>query len=163
MAFQISRKRKRARAPEYSWKYLNTFSPDEELKVPEETVQRCLVEYLRECYPRARFNANVASNVKLGWRKATLQKKAGNEKDWPDIFIASPRHGYHGFFIELKRAFKNGRIPKSSHVENQALYMDDLEESGYYCCFALGFKEAKRIVDDWMSDRPQNITPKSEK
>ena len=34
--------------------------------------------------------------------RGRLNKMAGVSAGWPDLFIAEPRRGYHGFFAEFK-------------------------------------------------------------
>ena len=60
----------------------------------------------------------------------------------------------HGLFIELK---KNGtRLRKkdgswaSEHLEEQAKVLQGLRERGYKAEFAVGFDEAKNLIDNYL-------------
>lgn len=141
---------KKSRYPEIAWRYLDGFSDDEMLRVPEENLQRCVVSYLKEKYPDALFCANVSSNVKLGWRKAKLQKDAGNSRAWPDLFIAVPVNGYHGLFIELKKFELKLRVKPSAHVNEQYALLNKLESLGYYAMMTVGWKDTKRAIDSYL-------------
>lgn len=141
---------KKTRYPDISWRYLDVFSDEEMLKVPEENLQRCVVSYIEEKYPGVIFCANVASNVGLGWRKATLQKMAGNKRAWPDLFIAMPVNGYHGLFVELKKFETGLRVKSSAHVDEQREMLNMLAALGYYTVMAVGWRDAKNFIDGYL-------------
>lgn len=62
----------------------------------------------------------------------------------PDIFIAEPRKGYHGLFLELKR-LRGGKISKAQ--KNFAFLA---EQRGYKIIFPKGAAEAFAIVKDYL-------------
>ena len=70
------------------------------------------------------------------------------------MFIAEPRNGMHGLFIELKKS--GTRLKKkdgswaSSHLEEQNVMLNELGKRGYAAYFAVGYDEAKDIIDDYL-------------
>lgn len=105
-------------------------------------------------------------------RQALRQKRQnGGRRAWPDMFIActlkviirfdfnrnidvSERVPCGGLFLELKREGtrlkkKNGEWA-TEHIAEQAKVLDDLRERGYCAEFAVGFDEAKRIIDEYL-------------
>lgn len=63
---------------------------------------------------------------------------------------------YAGLMIELKR--ENTRLKKkngewaSDHIAEQAKMLARLTEKGYRAEFAVGFDEAKRIIDEYLDE-----------
>lgn len=147
--------RRKVKYPDISWTYLDGFDDDEMLRVPEENLQACLVAYIAEKYPNAIFLGNVASNVKLGWKKAVRQKAQGNAKNWPDIFIARPAGHFCGCFLELKkfgtRIKKDDFTATSAHIQEQLCTLQKLRDIGYYTFMPVGWREAKAAVDFYLS------------
>ena len=87
---------------------------------------------------------------------AITKRMQGGKRAWPDLFIAEPRHGYAGLFIELKNTqiYKaDGSLRKNEHVEEQAAVLKALQERGYKAVFAVGFDEARDIIDMYLSER----------
>lgn len=78
-----------------------------------------------------------------GWivRNRQLGVKAGV----PDLFYPVPLHGYHGMFIEMKA--DNGRLRSE-----QKKWIQALEELGYKCVVAHGWKEAKKALEEYVHE-----------
>lgn len=77
--------------------------------------------------------------------QAAKQKRMnGGRRAWPDMFI------------ELKKA--GTRIVKSrkpdewasDHIAEQARLLSELRSKGYAAAFAVGFDEAKEIIDNYL-------------
>lgn len=120
----------------------------------EQELQINIAHYIRIQYPDVLFHSDYGSGIKLTARQASIQKRQnGGLRGWPDMFIAEPRNGYLGLFIELKK--EGTRLKKrdgswaSDHIEEQAEMLSLLEERGYYSTFARGFDEAKEIIDEY--------------
>lgn len=114
-----------------------------------------LADYLVIHYPKIIFHSDFGSGVKLSFYQANLQKRQnGGRRAWPDMFIAKPCGKYAGLFIELKR--DGTRIKKrngayaSDHIAEQAKLLSLLEKQGYKAVFAVGFNEAKQIIDAYL-------------
>lgn len=120
---------------------------------PEEELQLQVVEYLKLQYPDVLFKADLAG-IKLTIGSAVKAKRLGNNKSWPDIFIAETRHGRAGCFLELKqlgtRIFGVRTEYASRHTEEQARVLERLTIQGYHASFVIGFNQAKDEIDWYM-------------
>jgi len=131
----------------------------------ERDLQTKVADYLRLQYPKAIFHSDYGSGVKLTVRQATIQKRQnGGRRGWPDMFIAEPsprcidgswNNEWHGLFIELKK--EGTRLKKkdgtwaTDHIAEQAKMMVELEKRDYLAKFAVGFEEAKDIIDSYLN------------
>lgn len=113
-----------------------------------------LADYLVVRYPKVIFHSDFGSGVKLSFYQANLQKRQKWRKESvASIFIAKPCDEYAGLFIELKR--DGARIKKrdgsytSDHIAEQAKFLSLLEDQGYLAVFAVGFDEARRVIDSY--------------
>lgn len=126
----------------------------------ESELQTMVADYLRRQYPFVLFHSDFGSGVKLTMGQAIKQKRQnGGRRAWPDMFIAEPivadlGERYAGLFLELKKEGtriqkKNGKWA-SDHIAEQAEILARLEFRGYAAKFAVGFDEAKRIIDNYL-------------
>lgn len=130
----------------------------------ESELQVAVADYIRLRYPNVLFHSDFGSGIKLTKGQAIKQKRQnGGRRGWPDMFIAEPRprpkymddeQPYYGLMIELK---KDGtRIKKkdgswtSDHIREQAEMLTMLKLRGYAAYFAVGFEEAKEIIDEYL-------------
>ena len=124
-------------------------------QVKESDIQIMVADYLVIHYPEVVFHSDFGSGTKLSFYQASMQKRQnGGRRAWPDMFIAKPNSKYSGLFIELKRdgtriKKKNGMFA-SEHIAEQAKILDRLKSQGYSAEFAVGFNEAKRIIDAYL-------------
>lgn len=121
----------------------------------ESELQVQVAQYIRLQYPKVLFHSDYGSGIKLTKGQAIKQKRQnGGLRGWPDMFIAEPRNGMHGLFIELKKS--GTRLKKkdgswaSSHLEEQNVMLNELGKRGYAAYFAVGYDEAKDIIDDYL-------------
>jgi hypothetical protein len=135
----------------------------------EENLQIQVADYLRLQYPNILFHSDYGSGIKLTIGQATIQKRQnGGRRAWLDMFIAHPVSkvvgqkspaGYsarifHGLFIELKK--EGTRLKKkdgswaSEHIAEQAETIEQLRKEGYKAEFAVGFEQAKQIIDEYL-------------
>ena len=130
-----------------------TKEPKSEAKLSE-----AIASYLRKNHPGVPFNADVLAGINLSIRQGSEAKKQGKTKSWPDFFIATPRRGYNGLFVEIKKAgeriFKV-RTPDeyaSEHIEDQAKMLQRLRNEGYYAQFAVGYQETIKLIEWYLSN-----------
>lgn len=130
----------------------------------EAELQMAVADYIRMQYPNVLFHSDFGSGVKLTMGQAAKQKRMnGGRRAWPDMFIAEPAQRSHeypdacykfGLFIELKK--EGTRLKKrngewaSEHIAEQARTLEMLEFHGYAAAFAVGFDEAKEIIDNYL-------------
>lgn len=135
----------------------------------EEILQQQVADYLRLQYPDVIFHSDFGSGTKLTMGQAVRQKRLnGGRRAWPDMFIAEPIEvdfgqpswrRYAGLFIELKKdgtRIVKARQPDewaSDHIAEQADLLRKLRSKGYIAEFAVGFDEAKRIIDNYLGGK----------
>ena len=118
----------------------------------QEQIQLC--QYIKLQYPKVIFNTDL-SGIKLTMGQAKKVKKMRSSRAFPDLVIYEPLKGYKALFIELKRTGeriykKDGSLRKNEHIEEQAEMLQELNNRGYKAVFAIGFKEAKNVVDNYL-------------
>ena len=129
----------------------------------ESDLQVQVADYLRLQYPNVIFRSDFGAGIKLTIGQATKQaRQNGCIKGYPDMFVAEPmvdpdddERVICGLFLELK--VKSTRLKKkngewaSEHIAEQAEMLDKLNRRGYFAAFAVGFEEAKEIIDSYLS------------
>lgn len=128
----------------------------------ESDLQVMIADYLRLQYPSVLFHSDFGSGVNLTVSQAMKQKRQnGGRRAWPDMFIAEPMDVdgiiYNGLFIELKKGGtrlkkKNGEWA-SEHIAEQSEVLERLVFRGYAAEFAVGFDEAKAIIDNYLGGK----------
>lgn len=137
----------------------------------EEEIQIQLAQYLVIVYPDVLFHSDVGSGVRLPIKLAKKAKDLNwGRRGWPDLFIAKKatvtepaQNGglkqkfYGGLFLELKAEGiklkkKNGEWAKE-HFAEQAAVLEELRKAGYKAEFAIGFSEAKNLIDEYLGRR----------
>ena len=125
----------------------------------EENLQIAVVDYISKRYPDVLVRTD-GGGIKLTKGQAIkLSRMNGRVRGFPDLFIyrggGNLKHPYAGLAIELKRegvklTKKNGEWA-TSHIEEQALILQKLRKEGYFATFAVGFDEAKNIIDQYLA------------
>jgi len=130
----------------------------------ESQLQQQVADYLCLQYPDVLFHSDYGSGVKLTPRQASIQKRQnGGRKSWRDMFIAESQVNgdtlydfQSGLFLELKK--EGTRLKKkngdwaSEHIKEQAKVLEQLRARGYCAEFAVGFNEAKKIIDEYLGE-----------
>ena len=118
----------------------------------EYTLQVAVCKYLKYQYPNVLFRSDLGG-IRLTKGLAIKAKKIQHSKGFPDLFVYHPNKGYNGLAIELKTKElmkKNGTLKKSEHLEQQQRVLDHLNANKYYASFAVGFEEARTIIDNYL-------------
>lgn len=124
---------------------------------PEFKLQRTICTWLSIAHKDILFLSDTVASVKL-----TLPQQARNKsiqkKDFktPDLLIFEPNEKYHGLFLELKSKTpfkKNGQLLSNEHLEGQKLTIDQLNEKGYFACFAWDILQIMGIVNDYLNNK----------
>ena len=76
--------------------------------------------------------------------EAVNLKRSGVKAGVPDIFMAIPRNGFGGLWIELKAPKSKTSKPKVS--EKQDLYIELLNKAGYRAVVCWGWDEAREEI-----------------
>ena len=113
-----------------------------------------IATYMRLQYPAVIFHFDLAG-LNLSRAQAGMMKMIQGGRGWPDLFIAEQRGDYAGLFIEVKtegtKLVKKDLTPISEHISEQMICRIDLVNKGYKGAFAIGFDEAKRIIDEYLA------------
>lgn len=130
-----------------------------------------IARYLQLHYPEVIYRFDLAADLKLTAGQAAKHKRLHPRRGYPDLFIANRRYDlencveYHGLFLELKKdgekllagnRAKNrflsidGKEYKTEHLKEQADVIYELNQRGYEAEFAVGFEEAKQIIEDYL-------------
>lgn len=121
----------------------------------EEQLSKAVSKYLKIQYPDVVFTCD-ASGVRLTMGQATALKAQRSVHKIPDMIILKPNGEYHGLILELKSEdsspyLKDGSLSKGQHIQEQNQTLTVLLNIGYYAVFAVGFDNAKKIIDDYMN------------
>ena len=130
----------------------------------EKTLHRAVCDYLRYHYPYVIFNTDLSGSMRLTMGQAVAIKAPRSNRGFPDLVIYEPRGIYHGLFIELKKEgerlytkeYTSGRVnkdsrPVSPHIAEQIQCLVALRERGYKAEFAVGFNQAKELIDNYLN------------
>lgn len=125
------------------------------MKTKESLLHEKVCSYLKSQYPKVLFRTDFAAGEKLTKSQAVRNKQLQKCKGWPDLFVSEPRKSYSGLFIELKaeavKLYKlDGSYLKDDHILEQAEVLSSLTERGYKAAFAVGFNEAKALIDNYL-------------
>ena len=136
----------------------------------EEALSIKVSDYLKVQYPNVIYHFDYGSGLKMTKGQAIRQKRLNKDKSYPDLFIAKskeigwtevgddfiPTKWMHGLYVELKKEGtrlkkKNGEWT-SEHIADQAKMLEKLRDDGYKAEFAVGFDEAKEIIDNYLNN-----------
>lgn len=144
----------------------------------EESVHQQVADYLKLQYPGVMFRTDFAAGIKMTMGQAVKHKNLQSGRAWPDLFIATPMYrdqqkDFYGLFIELKKEGtklkreKDAKKPLKGesfirqagdwwdqHIEEQAEVLQMLGMNGYCVTFAVGFEDAKKVIDRYLADNP---------
>lgn len=120
----------------------------------EESLSKAVSRYLKLQYRDVIFTCD-ASGVRLTMGQATALKAQRSVHKIPDMIILKPNAEYHGLILELKTEdsspfLKDGSLSTGKHIQEQNNTLNMLFNLGYYAVFAVGFDNAKKIIDDYM-------------
>ena len=129
--------------------------PNKMRKNKEEILQKQVIAYIRQVLPKPYYLVvNPYAGMKMSVSAAAKAKVLGLESAQPDVMIFKrTQDGYNGLFLELKAEGvvifnKDGSLRKSDHLYRQAQFLDYAKnEMGAATYFAVGFEEAKRLID----------------
>ena len=111
----------------------------------EHTEQVIVVNRVRQVYPGVIVFA-IPNGGRRELREAARLKAEGVLAGVPDLFIARALSGYHGLFVEMKRA-KGGSV--SSH---QAKLIERLRDEGYRVEVCRGADAAWSKIVDYLGE-----------
>lgn len=135
-------------------------------------LQAQVADYIRLQYPDVIFHSDFGSGIKLTMGQAIKQKRLnGGRRSWPDMFIAKAKlmqtkdglpFVKHGLFLELKKdgvriLKRDGSLVADEHIREQAKMLQALERNGYEARFAVGFDQAKQVIDNYIGRKKRDV------
>lgn len=100
--------------------------------------------YQEGLYPALKKLYHIPNGGKRGKAEAGRFKAMGVKRGVPDLFLAEPRDGYHGLYIEMKRV-KGGELSRE-----QKDWIEALRESGYRVEVCKGWQAASEVLIDYL-------------
>ena len=122
------------------------------MKHQEYNLQKAVCNYLNLQYHEVLY-ISTGTSLKLTMNQAVRNKAIQNDGfKCPDLLILKPVYPWHGLFIELKtdNIFRQNGNFKSEHIKAQYETIKKLNELGYSAMFAIGFDQAKEIIDGYL-------------
>lgn len=110
----------------------------------ESQEQKQLIQWCRTD-PRLQYLFHIPNESIGGEAWTARNRQMGVKSGVPDLFYPVPLHGYHGLFIEMKQE-KGGRLSTM-----QKRWIDVLRKLGYQCEVCHGWKEAKRVLEEYLN------------
>jgi len=111
----------------------------------EHQEQAALIMWFQDAYPDIKTRLFAIPNGAHKSRAAASKFSAeGLRAGVPDLMLPVPSSGYHGLFIEMKRA-KGGRLS-----DTQKDWLEFLGAQGYMATACHGFEEAKEVISKYL-------------
>jgi len=116
------------------------------MKNGEHLLQVSCVKWFRLQYPNLASLLFAIPNGGLrNIKVATKLKAEGVLAGVPDLFLAFPKHGLHGLFIEMKYG-------KNTVTDSQREMMMKLSEAGYWCVVVYNFDQFTNEIQNYLHD-----------
>lgn len=111
----------------------------------EHDIQVALMRWMRLQHRKAYKVTYATPNAaKRTPRQGAYMKAEGLKSGVPDICIPIPRKGFGALYIELKR--EGGKL-----TDNQAEWLDNLNEAGNMAVLCVGFDAAKDTINSYLA------------
>lgn len=111
----------------------------------EHQEQAALIMWFQSAYPAIKNRLFAVPNGTNKSRASASRHMAeGLRPGVPDLMLPIPASGYHGLFIEMKRA-KGGKLSDA-----QRDWLEFLESKGYMSVVCYGFEEAKEVISKYL-------------
>ena len=111
-------------------------------------IAACEATYSR--HPELRLLFAIPNGGQRNKATAGRLKAEGVRAGVPDLFLPIARGGYHGLFIELKRAHRSNH-----QTPAQRVWMELLMAQGYHCVVAYGAAAALESIMNYL-ERPSD-------
>lgn len=118
------------------------YNDNVKLKISEDLIQKSLIEWINYHPKLKEFKDCIIHIPNEGKRSISYGKKLkdmGMRKGVSDLFIAVPKHGYGGAWIELKSY--NGKLTK-----DQEDFMNLMANNNYYTAVCWSIESAMKII-----------------
>ena len=117
--------------------------------VSEHTEQVALFQWakLAQCeHPELALLFAIPNGGHRAKAVAGKMRAEGVQAGVPDIFLAVPRRGYHGLFVEMK-------FGKNRPTAPQLRWLNRLDKQGYLTAVCYGFDEARSTIIEYLGEK----------
>lgn len=119
--------------------------------IKESTHQKSVVQWFRLSYPKlhrclqaSSSGAVLGGNIRARAIQMNSMKANGLVVGQSDLFLAVPRNGYHGLFVEMKSL-------TGIESSEQQLFIVDMKNQGYAAIVCYGADEAIKEIKKYMN------------
>ena len=129
-----------------------------DVNMTEKEISLAIAAYLKRKYPHLLYRFDLAADLKLTMGQAVQNKRLQmQDRGYPDLFIAEPKKGFHGLYVEIKKSGdevfkKNGGMRGNKHIMEQWSMLYRLKQKGYRVEWGLGFQDAIKKIDNYLKD-----------
>lgn len=107
-------------------------------------------DIMRGSYPELRLLHHIPNGGQRNKSTAIALKRQGVKAGVPDLMLPVARHGFHGLYIELKKADKTN---KATALQKQ--WLRDLTDQGYKAVVCYGYDEAVAVLADYLAQEKE--------
>lgn len=111
-------------------------------KESETQIHLAVMKWVRLHPKISPYVIHIPNEGKRSQRTGRLLKNMGMRSGVSDLFIALPRNGYHGAWIELKT--DKGKVQPS-----QIEFLEDMKSSGYFVEITRGFDATVMAIKNY--------------
>lgn len=108
--------------------------------ISESSIQKAVIEWVSHKRLLRNFVIHIPNEGKRTKSYGKSLKDMGMRPGVADLFIAMPKHGYHGAWIELKS--KNGRL-----TVTQRNFLVDMMSKNYFATYCLSIEDAIETIE----------------
>jgi hypothetical protein len=115
---------------------------------PESELQRAIIKWWSFAHrglgvEDERMLYSVPNGGKRGLITACILKAEGARPGVPDLFLAVPRGGFHGFYLELKS-------PVGRPSPDQVSFMESARKQGYKAEISKEWNHATSLIESYL-------------
>jgi len=114
-------------------------------EISEQTLHKTVIEWFKNHPNIIRYVIHIPNEGVRTIRYGKHLKDLGMRPGVSDLFIALPRHGYHGAFIELKTS-------KGILSNSQKIFLEDMQNQGYYSIATYGLDSSLERISWYCLD-----------
>lgn len=109
----------------------------------EDAEQEAVIEY---CELKGIVVVHIPNESKRSLAYGAKMKRMGLRKGFPDLLFPTPRNGYHGLYIELKRD------KTCKPTKEQLQWLEYLNKQGYRAELCYGAGEAIKVIEEYFGE-----------
>jgi hypothetical protein len=111
----------------------------------EDFDQICIIKWFEKTFPDLKQDMHhFANQRKCSWYQGKLLKSMGVKAGVADLFLAVPKNGKSGLWLELKT--KKGRL-----TQHQIDFLERKSNLGYVAAAVWGQEDAKHYILNYLS------------